>query len=69
MCFETLLSLFFLVSPNSVQCVLFRVGLEIDKFSRNWWYEWGKGGSKARSVGGQMVVVMDILIEGRRNQG
>lgn len=52
-----------------MQCVLFRIRLEIDKFSRNWWYEWGKGGSKARPVGGQMVVVMGILIEGRRNQG
>lgn len=52
-----------------MQCVLFRVRLEIDKFSRNWWYEWGKGRRKARPVGGQMVVVMGILIEGRRNQG
>lgn len=34
-----------------MQWLLYRVRLEIDKVSRGWWYEWGKGGSKARHVG------------------
>lgn len=52
-----------------MQWLLFRVRVEIDKFSRGWWHEWRKGLSKARPMGGQMVMVMGILIEVRRNQG
>lgn len=51
-----------------MQWLLFRVRLEIDNCFRGWWHEWRKGWSKAGPMQGQMLVVMGVLIEARRNQ-
>ena len=48
--------LFFLVSPNPMPWLIHRGRLGIDKVFRCWWYEWGKGGSKARHIGDKCFV-------------
>lgn len=55
--------LFFSVSPNPMPWLIYRGRLGIDKVFWCWWYEWGKGGSKARHVGDK------CFVEAWRNPG
>ena len=55
--------LFFLVSPNPMPWLIYRGRLRIDRVFRCWWYEWGKGGSKAGHVG------VKCFVEAWRNPG